>query len=190
MRVSTSGTEVSYTVTENSSESPRTGYIKITATNSDNRSVSKVISVTQNKPGTHTYTYSFTSAAWGATMDGGNANWTSGQQGAGFTEQGVQVTAHGSGANATSPIEFNDIEEIIVTYSTNNKKGKGSIIITVGNGTPKTFNVQSPGNAGGGTNPKTTSFSYSPKESGNVKIEVTCTENSVFISSISIKASE
>lgn len=136
--------------------------------------------------GATTYAYSFTSASWAATLDGAPANWTSGKNGAGYSNSGIQVTTGASGANGTSPVSFTDIEEIVITYCTNSSNGVGSIKVTVGNGATKTFNVTKP--SSGGTTPKTSTFSYSTKESGNVKIEVTCTTNSIYLIGASIKA--
>ena len=129
-----------------------------------------------------TTTYTFSSKAWTASP----VNWTSGQDGAGFTNgQGVQITAAATGANATSPISFTDVSQIVVTYCTNSKAGAGAIKIKVGNGTEKSFTVTKP--SSGGTTLKTTTFSYDPKENGNVKVTVDCTANSIYIYSVAIK---
>ena len=126
------------------------------------------------------FDYYFTSKTWTANPD----DWTSGKNGAGFSNGGIQVTDDVSGANGTSPYSFTDIEEIVVTYCTNASKGAGTIKVTVGSGTTKTLSVTKTG----GTTPRTLTFTYSPKESGKVKIEVTCTTNSIYLISASIKA--
>ena len=77
-----------------------------------------------------TTTYTFTSNKWAAEPD----NWTSGQAGNQLTQnRGVQITTGTSGANATSPVSFKDISQVVVTYSTNASKGKGSVKIKIGN---------------------------------------------------------
>lgn len=136
--------------------------------------------------GATTYAYLFTNKSWNATLNGESANWTSGQDGSGYSNNGIQVTTSASGANGTSPCAFTDIEEIVVTYCTNASNGVGAIKVTVGDGTTKTFNVTKP--SSGGTTPKTNTFTYSPKESGSVTIEVTCTTNSLYLIGASIKA--
>ena len=120
-----------------------------------------------------TTTYTFSSGSWEATP----ANWNAGKNG-GFTNgQGVQVTTGYSGANATSPKSFTNVNKIVVTYCTNSKNGVGTIKVQVGSGTEKSFSVTKP--SSGGTTLKTTEFTFSPNETGNVKITVDCTTNSI-----------
>lgn len=148
--------------------------------------VNVTVSQAAGAGGTSTYAYTFTSKSWTATLEGNSANWESGQDGGGFSNGGIQVTATYSGANGTSPYSFTDVEEIVVTYCTNASKGAGSIKVTVGTGATQTFTVSAP--SSGGTTAKTTSFTYSPKESGKVNIEVTCSTNSIYLIGASIKA--
>ena len=131
--------------------------------------------------GDTTTTYTFSSASWEASP----ANWTSGQAGGGFTTgQGVQVMAKNDGANATSPKSFTNVSKIVVTYCTNSKNGVGEIKVQVGSGTEQSFSVTKP--SSGGNTLKTTEFTFSPNETGNVKITVNCTANSIYIYSIAI----
>ena len=126
-----------------------------------------------------TTTYTFTSKSWAATPN----DWESGKDGNELTSgRGIQVTSGTSGANATSPISFSNISNIVVTYSTNASKGAGNINIQVGTNTAKSFTV----NSTGGTKDRTAEFTYNPTESGNVKITVNCTTNSIYIKSITI----
>lgn len=134
-----------------------------------------------------TKTYVFSSRDWEAKSDNVAANWTSGTRAGGFTDGlGTQITTSATGANATSPQSFSNISKIVVTYCTNNKKGKGDIKLKVGEeGTEQSFTVTAP-SSGGGNTLKTTEFDYNPTESGSVTITVTCTENSIYIYSIAI----
>ena len=77
-------------------------------------------------------TYTFTSASWTATVGDDVANWTSGKNGAGFANNGIQVTNNTSytGANGTSPISFNNISEIVLTYNTNKSAGESALLPT------------------------------------------------------------
>ena len=128
------------------------------------------------------YTYTFTSKSWAATRESKAENWTSGKDGGQFQSgRGIQIS---TGANGTSPYTFTDVEEITVTYSTNASNGAGSIAVQVGNNTAKSITVSSTG----GTSDRTLTYSYSSKESGNVKITVTCTTNSIYLKDISITA--
>lgn len=128
-------------------------------------------------------TYTFNSKSWGATVDEEEANWTSGKDGNSLqTGQGVQVTAGVTGANATSPVSFTNISKIVVTYSTNSSKGAGNIKIKIGDNTEKTLSVTKTG----GTTDRETSVNVSPTESGNVKLTVDCTTNSIYVKSVTI----
>ncbi len=126
-------------------------------------------------------TYTFSSKSWAASP----ANWTSGKDGNALTSgQGIQVTTGTSGANGTSPASFTNISKIEVQYCTNSKSGKGTIKVQVGSGTEKSFSVTAP--SSGGTTLKTATFSFSPKETGQVKVTGLCTTNSVYIYSVTI----
>ena len=75
-------------------------------------------------------TYTFTSKSWAAD----NGDWTSGKDGNQLTSgRGIQVTTGSDGANATSPVSFNNVSYVEVTYSTNASAGAGTIFIQVGN---------------------------------------------------------
>ena len=128
-------------------------------------------------------TYTFTNKSWAATVDDGSANWSSGKEGNQFQSgRGVQITTGASGANATSPTSINNISKIVVTYSTNASAGVGSIAFQVGNGEAKSQNVTKTG----GTTDRTLTYNFSPNETGNVKITVTCTTNSIYVKSVTI----
>ena len=132
-----------------------------------------------------TTTYVFINRDWNATCDNADANWTCGTRGSGYTQgQGTQISTSASGANATSPVSFTNIKQIVVTYCTNASKGEGTIKVQVGDETEKSFSVTKP--SSGGTTLKTTTFDYSPYETGNVKITVECSTNSVYIYSVAI----
>ena len=133
-----------------------------------------------------TTTYTFTSKSWEAILDDGNpANWTSGKDGSQLTSgQGIQVTTSVTGANGTSPISFTDITQIVVKYCTNASKGAGTIKVQVGSGTEQSFTVTKP--SSGGTTLKNATFSYNTAETGNVKVTVECTANSIYIYSVAI----
>ena len=130
-----------------------------------------------------TETCMFSSKSWAATP----SNWTSGQDGASFqTGRGVQVTATATGANATSPSSYTNITKIVVTYSTNANNGAGNVVIQVGNNPSTSQTVTKTG----GTADRTLTYTYSTAQSGNVKITVNCTTNSIYIKSIAITYDE
>ena len=128
---------------------------------------------------TMTDTYTFTSKSWAASP----SNWTSGKDGNQLTSgQGVQVTTGVTGANATSPTSYTNVTKIVVTYCTNASKGAGSIAIQVGSNTALSQNVTT----NGGTTLRTLEYTPVSAQSGNVKLTVTCTTNSIYINSIAI----
>ena len=131
-------------------------------------------------------TYTFTSKSWSATNSANEtANWTSGKDGGQLTSgQGIQVTTSVTGANGTSPISYENISEVVVKYCTNASKGAGTIKVQVGTGEEKSFSVKKP--SSGGTSLKDATFSFSPTETGKVKVTAECTTNSVYIYSVKI----
>lgn len=128
-----------------------------------------------------TTNYTFTSAKWADSSNG----WTSGKDGAGYSNSGVQVTKNGTGAYATSKTSFTNISAISVNYCTNKSSGAGTIVLTVGS-TSKTLTVSS----SGGTTMRVLSTSFDTNVSGTVKITVNCTENSIYVGGITITTEE
>lgn len=123
-------------------------------------------------------TYTFKSKSWTAT----EGNWTSGKDGAGYSNSGVQVTAGASGANATCPNSYNTITGITVSYCTNSSSGAGSITMGVGS-TELTQTVTKTG----GTTARNLDFDFSStKPSGTPKITVSCSTNSIYVCGVTI----
>lgn len=159
------------------------GTATITVTTTDGGHTASCTVTVSEEPETPAETqYVFTGATWTATSGGSAANWTSGKAGAGYSNSGVQVTSGASGANATSPISFSGVQEVVVSYCTNASKGVGSIEINIG-GKSNTLSVTKEG----GTTARNLTFTFDPTVSGNVKITVTCTTNSIYICGITIK---
>lgn len=128
-------------------------------------------------------TYTFTSKSWG---DSENA-WTSNKDGGQLSSgRGVQVSTGNTGASATSKSEFNNVSRVVVVYSTNASKGAGTINVQIGSNAQKSFTVTS----SGGTTDRNAEFSFSPTESGKVKLTINCTTNSIYVKSITIETSE
>lgn len=124
---------------------------------------------------------SFTTSSWGDA----NSRWTSGKNANGFNAtQGVQISKGASGANATSKSSYSKISSIVVGYSTNGSSGKGAIKVKVGTGTEQSYSVTAP--SSGGTAYKSKEFTFSPEETGTVKLTVNCDTNSMYIKDITI----
>lgn len=128
-----------------------------------------------------TETSTFSSKDWGTETTSDFA-WTSGKDGTDFEAKdparGLAIQKNASGANATTQEFFSEITKIEVKYASSNK-GTGTIKVSVGNGTAKSISVKS------GTSLTTKALDFS-SESGNVKIEVTCTNSTVYIHSVTI----
>ena len=128
---------------------------------------------------TTTSTYTFTTKAWGDSTN----SWTSGKDGNQLTSgRGIQVTTGASGANATTKSSFSLVSQIVVTYSTNASNGSGTIAFQVGSNTASSQSVTT----SGGTSDRTLTYSFNPKQTGAVKITVTCTKNSIYVKSVAI----
>ena len=134
-------------------------------------------------------TYKFTSKEWGATVGGVAANWISGKAGSGFSNQGIQVTTKESGANGTSPVSFDGITKIVVTYRTNKSAGAGSIVATVGSNPDKSNEVGYSGSSDGRTTDFLSEYIYDTPQSGSVKLTVNTTTNSLYIVKVAITTS-
>ena len=183
-----------YTFDNNWSVTPAIPGISVTITNDTFTMPASDVTVsgsfTNNGGGGNpqTYTYTFTSKSWTATLDGNQANWTSGKDGAGFSNNGIQVTTAASGANGTSPVSFANVTKIVCTYNTNTSKGAGSIVATIGSNTATTNSVGYSGSANGTTALFTTEFNYSTPQSGALNLKVNTTTNSIYLVSVAITA--
>ena len=134
-------------------------------------------------------TYVFTSKAWAAKIGSTVANWTSNKAGAGFSNNGIQVTTAATGANGTSPISYNNISQIVVTYNTNKSKGKGTLSVKIGDNAVTTNNWQYSGSADGTSANFTSTFDYPSPQSGKVTLMANTTTNSIYVVSIKIVTS-
>ena len=120
-----------------------------------------------------TTTYTFTDKNWGATP----ADWSCGKAGNGYSNSGVQVTSSYTGANGTSPVSFSAVQSVVVTYCTNASKGAGTIAVSVGGTQISSQSVTT----SGGTSGRDMTFESDGSLSGNVKITVDCSTNSIYI---------
>ena len=133
-----------------------------------------------------TDTYTFTSKDWKATLNGNQADWTSGKAGGGYSNNGVQVTTTYTGANATSLKAFTDIKKITVTYNTNKSAGAGSVDIKIGENDAASNDVAYSGSGDGRSANYTTDFNYDTPQTDAVTITVNTTTNSIYLCSIAI----
>ena len=147
-----------------------------------------VLCFTTSVMAVETATYVFTSKSWAATLNDEPANWISGKDGGGFSNNGVQVTNNAtvSGANATSPVSFDNITKIVVTYNTNAKAGDGTLEVKIGENAATSVNWAYSGKKDGRTANFTAEFDYEETQSGTVKLTANTTTNSIYVVSIAI----
>lgn len=155
------------------------GYTTYTCSICDYSYVTDYVKPTGQETGELEKTYSFTDKKWSSN----EGNWTSIKDGASYANNGVQVTSSATGASATSPIQFDEIREIVVTYCTNSRNGAGSIDLKVGS---QAFGSQDVTKTGG-NKARTLEFKGDGSLSGNVTITVNCSQNSIYIISIYVK---
>ena len=128
-----------------------------------------------------TITYTFTTKDWNATDQNGiAANWVSGGSASNLLKsKGIPVYKAETGANATSPISFNNIKKVELIWGTSSN-GAGDIVLTVG-GTDQTAQTVS-------NNQENQSYevTFDTPVNGYVKFTVNCTTSTIFIKSVAV----
>ena len=128
-----------------------------------------------------TITYTFINKDWNATDQNGiAANWVSGGSASNLLNpKGIPVYKAETGANATSPISFNNIKKVELIWGTSSK-GAGDIVLTVG-GTDQTAQTVS-------KNQENQSYevTFDTPVNGYVKFTVNCTTSTIFIKSVAV----
>lgn len=177
---------VTVTLNENADNKEKTAVLTFSCDGVDDVELS-VTQLAAASGNLNLYTYVFTSKDWKATLDGEEANWTSGKEGNGWTDgQGIQVTTGTSGANGSSPVSFDNVSKVIVTYNTNKSAGAGTIVLNVGETEVATNSVMYTTGDGRSAN-YTTEFAVS-NLTGKIKLTVNTTTNSIWVKSVEITA--
>ncbi len=149
-------------------------------------------------------TYTFTSLKWaskvGATVcDGTTDGWISNKDATEYNAGrldaqgklyscGVGVKTGTSGAGATSVIAFEDIRRITFNFCQNSSKGRGTIYVQIGENEPLSIKVNKPAASGEGVYNRDSIISLETPQSGKIKFWVECTENAIYINSLSIRS--
>ena len=149
-------------------------------------------------------TYTFTSQTWaskvGATVcDGVTDGWKCDQEAyeysAGRTAAdgrlyscGVGVKTSTSGAGATSVQTFQGVRLVTINFCQNSSKGKGTIYVQVGENNPQSIVVNRPAVSGEGVYNRDSIVLFEAPQDGAIKFWVDCTENGIYINSISIRS--
>ena len=151
-------------------------------------------------------TYTFTSYKWASKIgstkcDGTTDGWISDKdayiedysegrydaQGLPYS-WGVDVKKSTSGAGATSVLSFTDVRRITFNFCQNASGGKGVIHVKVGDNEEKSFNIKAPALGEDGKYNRDSIILYSTPQTGKIKFWVECTENAIYINSISIRS--
>jgi len=148
--------------------------------------------------------YQFTSASWASKIDatvcdGQTDGWICDMAGSDYSagrvyadgslnSQGVAVRTGSSGAGATSVLEFQDIRRITINFCQNSSKGEGVIHVQIGNNDTLQIAVTRPAYSGAGTLNRDSMLYYETPQSGKVKFWVECSENAIYINSITIRS--
>lgn len=134
----------------------------------------------------NTYTSTFSSKYWDIA-DGSDFSWTSGKDGAGFSNNGIQVTTNASGAYGTTNKVFGSVSQVVVTYNTNTSNGAGTLTLKIGSNEEQSEDwAYSTGD--GKTANYTCTFTVSPTESGAIKLTANTKTNSIYIVSVAVTA--
>lgn len=150
-------------------------------------------------------TYTFTSLKWAsmvdaAVCDGITDGWISDEDAteynAGRTAAdgrlyscGVGVKTGTSGAGATSVQTFEEVRRITVNFCQNSSKGKGTLWVQVGDNEAKAMPITKPAASGEGVYNRDSIFTFEVPQTGKIKLWVECTENAIYINTISIRSS-
>ena len=147
--------------------------------------------------------YTFVSTEWKSKVgtvvcDGKTDGWTCDKSASDYAEgrtdaagrlysQGVGVKTGTTGAGATSVLEFKGIKRIVVNFCQNSSKGVGAINMKVGTGEKQSYAIARPAVSGSGMYNRDTIFVFNG-ESGRVSFSVDCTQNGIYINTITIYA--
>ena len=149
-------------------------------------------------------TYTFTSLKWaskvGATVcDGKTDGWVCDKEATEYAtgrydaqnrlySQGVGVKTGTSGAGATSVIAFEDVRRITFNFCQNSSKGKGVIYVQIGDNEPQSLTINKPAQSGAGVYNRDSVINIATPQSGKIRFWVECTENAIYINTITIRS--
>lgn len=149
-------------------------------------------------------TYTFTSKTWASKIDatpcyGISDGWKCDSIASDYSDgriyadgslnsRGVAVQKSSSTAGATSVKEFTEVRRVTINFCQNSSRGKGIIHVQVGENAPQTITINKPASSGAGTLNHDSIINYSTPQTGKIKFWVDCTENAIYINTISIRS--
>lgn len=136
--------------------------------------------------------YTFTNAQWGSRQgtvvcDSKTDGWISDKDGNAYSSAyqiGVQVTAKGTGAGATSVRSFTNVRRLTFNYATTTR-GQGSIRLQIGDNAPidTAFSISNPDNSD-------LTIVLPAEQTGRIRFQIDCTRNSIYLNSVSVRSAE
>ena len=149
-------------------------------------------------------TYTFTSLSWASKVDaticdGTTDGWVCDKAATEYCtgrtdangrlySQGVGVKTGTSGAGATSVLSFEDVRRITVNFCQNSSKGRGTIHVQVGDNDPLSISIAKPAASGEGVYNRDSIITLPAAQTGKIKFWVDCTENAIYINTITIRS--
>ncbi len=149
-------------------------------------------------------TYTFTSVKWASRVDatvcdGKTDGWICDKEGADYNagrtyadgslnSAGVGIKTGSTGAGATSVLEFEQVRQVTINFCQNSSKGRGTINVQVGDNAPHTITVNKPATSGAGTLNRDSVITIATPETGKIRFWVDCTENAIYINTITIRS--
>lgn len=149
-------------------------------------------------------TYTFTSAKWASKVDatvcdGTTDGWVCDKEATDYNagriyadgslnSAGVGVKTGTSGAGATSVLAFDEVRRITVNFCQNSSKGRGTIHVQVGDNAPQSVTIAKPASSGAGTLNRDSVINFASPQTGKIRFWVECTENAIYINSITIRS--
>lgn len=151
-------------------------------------------------------TYTFTSINWasknGTTVcdnisDGWLCDAVASEMGTGRNDAqgrlmyaGVGIKTGTSGAGATSVASFTNVRQLTFNFCQNSSKGRGVIYVQVGSAPADSIVINKPATSGEGVYNRDSVLRLSVPASGQIRFWVKCTENGIYLNSLSIRAEE
>jgi hypothetical protein len=148
-------------------------------------------------------TYTFTSKSWASVVtatkcDGTTDGWVCDKEAYGYSKGsydaeklpwswGVDVKKSTYGAGATSVQSFTDVSRITFNFCQNKSGGKGTIYVKVGDNAEQSLVITRPKDGKGDYN-RDSIVTFSSSQTGKISFRVECTENAIYINSISIRS--
>lgn len=149
-------------------------------------------------------TYTFTSVKWASKVDatvcdGITDGWICDKEASDYSAGrlnadkrlyscGVGVKTGTSGAGATSVQTFTDVRRVTINFCQNSSRGKGTVYVQIGENEPLSININKPAASGEGVYNRDSIINLETPQSGKIKFWVTCTENAIYINTISIRS--